>query len=66
MITSQLPPWITPTLPEAAIAPTNTLPPNIVPTLPETPETTTSSGCIVVRDEFSQAATGAQLVATQG
>ncbi len=76
MITSQLPPWITPTLPESTTtpsglivpgsstptAPTSTLPPYITPTLPETSTTTTPSGLIVVHHELSQVSKGAQLV----
>ena len=62
MITSQLPPWITPTLPQAAAQPSSTLPPHITPTLPETSETTTPSGLVVVRNELSQVSKGAKLV----
>jgi hypothetical protein len=62
MISSQLPPWITPTLPEATTLPSSTLPPHITPTLPETSTTTTPSGLIVVRNELSQVSTGAKLV----
>lgn len=62
MITSQLPPWITHTLPQSSTEPSDTLPPWITPTLPETSETTTASGLVVVRNELSQVSKGAKLV----
>jgi hypothetical protein len=60
---TQLPPWITPTLPEAAPAPTDMVETPSGLLVPKAPGTATGpSGLIIVRNELSQVSAGAKLV----
>lgn len=68
MITTQLPPTITPTLPDATTTPSGLIVPGSAAPAPapapapSTTETTTKSGLVIVRNQLTPVTKGSQLV----